>query len=532
MSKRTYNIYFHLHTVSGIVITVGLFVIFFAGAFTLFMKEIEEWEHSNEKLAPALSSTTSRTIDLDRLVDVLEKKGYNLYARNIYIDLLAPGAMQPFYLSKSEDSLATGEAKEYKNLVLNKETYEVSERTKSASTTLSGLLYELHFFYQLGDPGYYLSGLVSLFFLFAMVSGIIVHWKKIISNFYLFRPYEKLKTVWTDAHTALGTIGIPFQFMYALTGAWFGLGILVATSGSLLYGGDESKYYDEVYGRYVDILGSRIKLADYKLNAYLDSATSKWEGFKLTYVSLSKVASSTMEMNIYGEVSSKYSFFNFGELEFDVVSGKIKHMHDPFHKPYDEIVSATIHRLHFGYFGLEGWRHLAVKTLYFLLAVATCFVIITGVLIWLEARDKKNVPEKERKFNQQVGYIYLALCLSMLPVTALSFLVVKLLPQSLNDYRGTIINSVFFGGWLLLSIFFTLKRNNYFTNKYTLLSAGILGLCIPLANGFASGNWFWQTLTNNNHFLFVTDTLWLLLSTLALVTVYAMKKQRVSAQAN
>ncbi|HAI43900.1 MAG TPA: hypothetical protein DCM40_40295, partial [Maribacter sp.] len=88
-----------------------------------------------------------------------------------------------------------------------------------SSYTLGEFLYRLHFFAQLPHPfGYYLSGFVAFFFLFALLTGIIVHWDKIISNFYVFRPMTKLKTVWTDAHTALGVIGFPFQFVYAVTG--------------------------------------------------------------------------------------------------------------------------------------------------------------------------------------------------------------------------------------------------------------------------------------------------------------------------
>lgn len=522
MSKRTYNIYFSLHTVSGIVISVGLFVIFFAGAFILFLKEIEAWEQ--HKSASASAVTTG--IDLDKLVVQLNKKGYDLYGRDVYIDIQEPGHLQPFSISRSEDPQAKGEAKEYKDLQLDRETYEVKETKENSSATLGNLLYELHFFYQLGDPGYYLAGLVSLFFLFAMVTGVIVHWKKIISNFYLFRPYEKWKTVWTDAHTALGIIGIPFQFMYALTGAWFGLGILVATSGSLLYGGDQSKYNKELRGHQEEVLGPRIKMSDYSLNPILDKAAAQWPGFRLTYISFHKAASDGMKVSIYGEVDSKPGFFNYGELEFNVVKGKITNKQDPYHKSYEDMVSATIHRLHFGYFGLEGWRHYAVKVLYFLLAVSTCFVIITGVLIWLEARNKKNVPEKKRKFNQTVGYIYLAICLSMLPVTALTFLTIKLLPQSLDEHRGTITNSVFFGGWLLLSVFLWLKKNNYFTNKYTLLSTGILGLCIPVANGMITGNWFWRTLIDNNQYhLFIVDTLWLIVAALCMLTVFIMNRK-------
>jgi hypothetical protein len=46
----------------------------------------------------------------------------------------------------------------------------------------------------------------------------MLHWDKIKSNFFVFRPGNKWKTVWTDMHTALGVIGFPYQFMYALTG--------------------------------------------------------------------------------------------------------------------------------------------------------------------------------------------------------------------------------------------------------------------------------------------------------------------------
>lgn len=47
MSKRTYNILFHLHTVSGIVISVALYVIFFTGSFSFFRDEIVNWERGH-----------------------------------------------------------------------------------------------------------------------------------------------------------------------------------------------------------------------------------------------------------------------------------------------------------------------------------------------------------------------------------------------------------------------------------------------------------------------------------------------------
>lgn len=47
MGNRTYNILFHTHTVSGIVISVALYVIFFAGSFSFFRDEIVNWERGH-----------------------------------------------------------------------------------------------------------------------------------------------------------------------------------------------------------------------------------------------------------------------------------------------------------------------------------------------------------------------------------------------------------------------------------------------------------------------------------------------------
>src|SRR5690606_2361489 len=101
------------------------------------------------------------------------------------------------------------------------DTHDYSEHSYIDSYTLGEFLYRLHFLAQIPYPfGYYLSGLIAFFFLFAIITGVIVHWKKIASNFYVFRPMTKLKTIWTDAHTALGILGLPFQFVYAVTGAF------------------------------------------------------------------------------------------------------------------------------------------------------------------------------------------------------------------------------------------------------------------------------------------------------------------------
>ncbi len=73
--------------------------------------------------------------------------------------------------------------------------------------------------------------------LFALITGLLLHWDKIKTNFFLFRPMSKWKTVWTDMHTVLGVIGFPFQLVFAMTGVVLIVNsVLLAPFANLLYG--------------------------------------------------------------------------------------------------------------------------------------------------------------------------------------------------------------------------------------------------------------------------------------------------------
>src|SRR3546814_2143562 len=117
-------------------------------------------------------------------------------------------------------------------------------------------LYRLHFLAQLiwvmplnlGFPFVYIvSGFVAFLFLFALITGLLVNWGKLVSNFFLFRPWAKLKTVWTDLHTVLGVIGFPYQFVFAFTGVVLIINsVFVAPYTPLLYDGNSAEIYQDL----------------------------------------------------------------------------------------------------------------------------------------------------------------------------------------------------------------------------------------------------------------------------------------------
>ena len=510
MNNRNYNIYFHTHTVSGIVISVVLFVIFFAGSFSFFRDETINWERGE-----SVSPYKETQINYDVTLDTLNRK-YILAGRNISISKSGNERRVNIYMEGTKDTLAPAKLKESQFFYLDTKNFKT--QTYEESYSLGEFLYRFHFLAQIPYPvGYYLSGFIALFFLFAIVTGVLLHWNKIISNFYIFRPKEKLKTLWTDAHTALGMIGLPFQFVYAVTGAFFMIKLLiVAPSVMALYKGDENKLYDDLEYNNPVFKFENKKLANpFSINEFVAKTKNTWKDFEISTVQIQNYGDTNMHIIVEGKMPYDKKFTAVGKIIYKVANGEIIAKKDPItQNKYLDGVKNVLYRIHFGDYG--GY---ALKIISFVLGIITCFVIISGVMIWLVARNKKNMPEKKRRFNNAVVRIYLAVCLSMYPVTALSFIANKVF-YPLNQSN---IYAVYFISWLVLIIFFLLKKDINFTNKWCLISGSILGFMIPIANGICTGNWFWKTFAQNQVQIFFIDVFWIVLASITLYVAFSLK---------
>ena len=514
MSKRTYNILFHTHTVSGIVISVVLYVIFFAGSFSFFRDEIINWER-NESIT--IANNDELTVDINTALDSASKK-YELYGRDITINQPHAERRVNFSITASKDTLASDKSKAAAFFYLDTHTYKTYNYIESYS--LGEFLYRLHFLAQIPYPvGYYLSGFIAFFFIFAILTGLFIHWKKIISSFYVFRPKEKLKTIWTDAHTALGMIGLPFQFVYAVTGAFFMIKLLIVTPSILtLYNGNQQKLYEDLeYTPPSFPFENKKQETAININNFISQTKQKWEGFNIKSVHIYNYGDANMHVSVEGETNYKTKLVGIGKVTYKAYTGKVVSSKNPFEKTsYLDGVKSILFRLHFGDYG--GY---ALKVVSFLLGIITCIVIISGVMIWLVARNKKNVPKKQKRFNERVVNIYLAICLSMYPITALSFIAVKIF----NPAGQAFLYSFYFIGWLILTLFFIVKKNHYLTNKYTLLSGSILGLLIPLTNGLTTGNWIWISLIEGKYQILFIDVFWFILASITLYISLRLKRK-------
>ena len=537
-SRRNYNVFFNLHTVSGIAISVGIFVCFFAGAYALFLNEIDIWQY-NTKIAD------THVIDYDRVLHIAKEEGYQLTGRKsiaikqlkktgeitigsgrLKVDSLqVNGAMSP------KDSLA--HAAIY--LRINPTTYEINSRERPKyDSHLGTFLYHLHFFEQIPTAGIFLSGFVSLFLVFSIFTGIIVHWKKIRSNFFTFRLKSSVKNFWTDGHTALGIIGIPYQLMYGVTGVFLGGTVIFAYLPTILVlEGNTQELGQLIYPKNESPQPTESEVLDgtFYINPLVERTVSTLDASEIGSidVNLSNYGKTDAAVKVSIIMDEQSYFSGKTNTKYRLADGEVI-----AHKPIQEDSFAYYPRLllkkiHYATFG--GYF---MKVIYFLMALLTCYVVLSGVMIWLVAREKKTYAHKA-KFNRNVGAIFIGSCMGLYPAIALFFCLVKMFPDNFGQ-----MSTIFFLFWLGYTVYAFFIKSPYRINKHALLLAGILGLLVPIFNGLQSGLWFWKSLQMGYPNSFFVDVSWLVMASISLwvglkvkrfVTHKYQKKQNASQKA-
>jgi uncharacterized iron-regulated membrane protein len=519
MDTRKYNIYFHTHTISGIIIAALLYVIFFAGSFSFFKDDIAAWQKGRSEVGHKFGPP------YNHLLDSLSQH-YNLQGRNFNFYLLRQGQGTYVDMTASQDSTVSKpkpQGEEKRRGRRDDEDaayfrYYFADKTAgdySDSYDMAEFLYRLHFLAQLnqvginiGTPfGYLVAGIVAFLFLFALITGLLLHWDKIKSNFFLFRPMSKWKTVWTDMHTVLGVIGFPFQLIFAVTGVVLIVNyVLLTPFANLLYDGDSEKLYESLqYNKTIKVDYTYKPMnGTFDMDAFVSEWQNKWKDSKISRIYVRNYLDESMQVSLETKPNPDANFAGSGFVTVNIANGKVLEQKSPdTGGNYIDGVKSLVYHLHFGDFGGK-----PLRIVFFLLGLMGCAVIISGIMIWLVARDKVATELRKRKFNFWAANFFLAACLSMLPVTAFTFIMVKML----DHVNQSVIYRTYFYSWLVLGVYLMILRSLPRMNRHTLLLSAVLCFGVPVANGVASGLWIWNTWQQGASDIFFVDALFLVLA--------------------
>jgi len=459
------------HSATGIVIGLALFVIFVTGALLLYRGEIRQWEE------PALRTTPGERMSLDALTRPV-------------LDSLGQGDQSPSYVYMGLPDSDRGTLYLYATGATVGGSQDVWVNPQSGAWVanpdqgaVTQTLYYLHFFYQFGLWGLYLSGIIALFALLAITTGTAIHLNRIVKDFFQFRPRKKLRVAWADAHKVLGTIGLPFQTMYAFTGAYFGLvGLIALPYASLLFGGNMGDFYREAgyYAPPVQVDSVEASPADRpRLEALATRAQAAWADFEPQTVILSNWGQSNSRVEVIGKTRGTV-FGGSGSVVFHGQTGEELLREAPQEAGALNDAVQSMEVLHFADFGGQ-----ALTLLFALLAIASSAVILTGNLTWLEIRRTQD-----RLVHTILARLTAGVATGMAPALALLFLADRWRPGGVADPDGW-TDLVFFGSWGLCVLFALARSSIARTHRALLAVGGLLALLIPVANGATTGAWPW-----------------------------------------
>lgn len=423
------------HAWIGLIISIVLFIVFFAGAISLFKDNILAWEklpayHQKNMPVNVIDA------DYDKAIEQISNS-YDVYVDHLFY-LYPPSEHSPFieaYFAKNIDGLdpVTGEDHTDVYLTLDPTTGEILG--EAGKFNYGNFVYQLHYNLGLGRAGLYFVGLITLFFFVAVLSGLVIHWRKLFKNFFQYRK-EGNKNKWLDAHNLIGTMGLPFHVMYAFTGLVFNLLIIYQISYALiLYQGDQDKLLTAAGANQPHLELTNIATPVTGINELKQIAMQKMGGIEPERIAIDHFGDENAVAIFSG--SRKDKFATNAEVHY-----RIKDREEVYVTldNYDNAVRSgltIIARLHFGDFAGYGLR-----IVFFLMGLATCYVILTGNLLWIEKRAKqRNQNQRSLNFVRRMtsgGFIGVILAI------AVGFIAVRIIPNNVLMRADLIENIVYF----------------------------------------------------------------------------------------
>jgi len=448
------------HSWLGLIISAVLFVVFFAGSIALFRAEITQWS-----MQPHFSVSQGQPLPLSEiLASAIKDVPFDAKER---LTVRTPEAHMPYYRAyvdvehqpDEEDHVAF-----YIDAITGEKIAEVD------SFFLADFIYDLHI--DLNIPsGKYVVGFVCLFFFFALISGIFIHARKLISNFFKYRTQDNARSKLLDIHNVVGVMSLPFTLMYAISGLIFNLVIIYQIAFALvLYKGDQQALLDDAGYQAINVEWLDVKWQQPNIDGLMQQTTQKY-GSAPGFVRMYNYGDDSAVIQFFG--TSKNSLTDKYEVAYQLKDNSALFTKD-VENPNTLVTGLyVISKLHFGNFaGFD------LRILYFLLGMGVCALIVTGNLLWIEKRSRqRNQSLKTLKFVRNFtlwssGGVVIA--------TAVAFVCERLLPVELANRENFMVYS-FIATLLLTATALIFNHNKkHFLGHLLTLSAALLVLVIVL----------------------------------------------------
>ncbi|WP_440056880.1 PepSY-associated TM helix domain-containing protein (plasmid) [Pseudoalteromonas sp. T1lg65] len=516
MQNKTLKSLTQAHAWVGIIISSVLFVIFITGSLSLFRDNMSSWERASLTLQ---SDQNISSPAYDLAVNNLQKH-YDIDVHHGFF-LREPSQHSPFievYFATELPSPhpVTGEDHQDRHLLISPTTGEVIADAEQFE--FATFIYQLHYNLGLGKAGAYFVGLVTLFFFVALLSGLVIHWRKLASNFFQYRQ-DKNKDKWRDAHNLIGTMGLPFHIMYAFTGLVFNLVIIFQISYALvLYGGDQTALLQAAGFNEPQISEAQQPRKMVGIDTLRARALETMGDVSITSIVIDNIGDDNAVLTF--KAKSNDAFSNLSEVQYMLKDQRQIYLTTNSYNNAVRSGLATIASLHFGDFAGYGMR-----IAFFILGLASAYIIVTGNLMWLAKREKqKQYSTKKLTFVRRLTCgTFTGVMLSL----AVGFTVNTLLPITVES-KMLIIQMAMYTGFIATLLGALLSAH---TLSYTIatLYVSIVGyLLSAVMSGVYLATHFTSLATQTRVDIVIVITLLGVMSALCLVAIRRIYAHKLS----
>ena len=486
-----------LHTWGGVFLGSILFAVFWMGTLSVFDREIDRWMNPQSRLE-ILNDNFSLDFVLEKYLPPEVSRWEIVYPSQ------RDKVLRLFY----DDNNG------YQRVDVNPVNYERLSYTETAGGT--GFIYPFH--YHLMFPqnmGMWVVAFASMVMLALLVSGIVIH-RKILVDFFTFRPRTRLTRSSLDLHNITGVMGLPFHFAITISGLILFQNYYAAPVIDRVYGGNSFWYPPpEAYNR--DVAGAldwirtpigRDSQTFASLDLMLEQAKERWEGlpFRVRAYNYDDV-NGTVEFRRGREDAVPLTF---DWISFDAVTGDLL-------KDFSPMPLAQGWRWISGFHFIQ-FEHWTARWLFFVLGITGCVLIATGFIVWFETRRKRH-NKTESLSVYAVESLTVASVTGLIAATFAFFLSNRLLPADANwvyDSRISTEVTAFYFVWFLTLLHALVRHKTNilsWAEQCTLIA--FLAICAVCANTLSTGDHILRSLAEGHYAVAGMDILLIFSSVVA-----------------
>ncbi|NTS78050.1 PepSY domain-containing protein [Catenovulum sp. SM1970] len=428
---RTYQ---SLHTWTGIVAGLVLFIGFYAGALTMFKPVIEHWATPSYQHLAQIEQSQWQSL-IERTTEQYEK------ARIGFTLQFDPDKSPLTWFEKGGGrGIRLDDQLMHASLDTDGELIVHSTSTNELGTLIDQLHRTAGIPGSVGheDLGVLILGVAAFLYFLALVSGLIFLLPTLTKSLFSVRADKGASRFWLDSHNLVGVMSFPFHVIIAWTAVVFAF-------HDVLYGGLAQVYGDKPLFERTEQTEAVYRLESLpKVEDYIAHVAKIAPGYQIQSLAFSDLNSATPSLAIEATKAGQMQRGGYSDYiymhPFTFEVGYTSVFTEP-NSEYGPIVNSFF-ALHFGNYAGDFGRWM-----YFVFGLLGAYLFYSGNLLWLDKRQKKQAKSGTLKTSTKVmANLTVSVCLGSILAVMLCLISTKwlyLFSQQINSHYLTIYYSCF-----------------------------------------------------------------------------------------